>query len=137
LNSELSLEVLNEKSMEKGTVIIDTDALTITEAKGAYYFTANASLSLFSPRVCSESSRKFSEFYPDRKYRGEKYLLIFDNNDVMFYDLELDILLGAFYAGFNFRNTYSPDDSGNIYFKIPGSMLNITPNMKVSLLPGI
>lgn len=135
-NSELSIERLSEKDVEQGIVIIATDAVTITEVKGAYYFKANSNLTLFSSEVCSERSRKFSEFYPDREYTGEKYLLVIDNNDIMFYDLELDILLGAFYAGFNFRKDYSPENSGTLHFKIPSNMMKITPNMQIRTLPG-
>jgi hypothetical protein len=68
-------------------------------------------------------SKIFSEFYPEREYRGEKYLVSVNESEIAVYNLYTNNLIANYVAGFTLDMKTVPNQNGFFQFCIRKNML--------------
>ncbi|MGB2696426.1 MAG: hypothetical protein WBD28_01045 [Candidatus Zixiibacteriota bacterium] len=100
-------------------LIYDGASTRIFEDFQSYYFNMRDTLLIGNDTKGKEyQSKKFHEVFKNRKYRGEKYLILVDANEISIYNLFTNNLIANYVSSFS--GTYSPvpSENGLYYFSV-------------------
>ena len=68
---------------------------------------------------CGEyQSKKFSDVFGNREYRGEKYLILADSNEISVCNLLTNNLIANYVSSFSGSHSPVPSENGLYYFSV-------------------
>jgi len=100
-------------------LVLEDPTTRVTEDSARYYFQLSGSVLVPSEEVFpTYRSRKFEELFPGKTYRGEKYLIRVNEEEVAVYNLFTDNLLASYAASFTIPPKQVPRSGGRFSFSI-------------------
>jgi hypothetical protein len=108
-----------KRSGIQAQLIYDGASAKIFEDSQSYYFHMRDTLLIGNDTMGKEyQSKKFHEVFENRKYRGEKYLILANANEISIYNLFTNNLIANYVSSFS--ETYSPvpSENGLYYFGV-------------------
>jgi len=101
ISNQNPIKVKDEISAENLKLLHSSNGSKVYEIDNYYYFKIKDTLLVSSlTKIDGYSSKIFRENFPDRKYTGEKYLIIANQNEVSVYNLYTNNLIGKYVASF-------------------------------------
>ncbi len=111
----------------------ESDFKTITEKEGKWSIAENERDYLFKVKdhmlIAGEKkypnyqSKKITELLPDMEYKGEKYLITADGDEISLYNLFTNNLIAKYVRGFSAKNIQVPQKEGYYQFVIPKDLI--------------
>lgn len=84
-----------------------------------YYFEINDRLLISDSQEKTDfQSSKFFEIFPNQKYKGEKYAIIANSNEIMIYNLFTNNLIANYVRSFSINNLPVPEENGFFKFSV-------------------
>jgi hypothetical protein len=105
------------------------DSSYIVKEYGGFYLIVTEENILISTTRQNEnySSKIFNEFYPDKNYNNEKYLIRVSDSEVAVYNLFTNNLIANYVSGFSADMKTVPIENGYYKFLINQSIFNESP----------
>ena len=120
LNSNLvSNDVGIDTLKSKGEIILNNELIKITYDDEKYFFQTSGNILITSGKQYPEfRSRKFYELLPNSQYKGEKYLIRANNDEVAVYDLYDNEAVAGFFGSLYYPAINIPKKGSDYIFSI-------------------
>jgi len=100
-------------------LIYDGASARIFEDSQSYHFDMRDTLLIGADTKGEEyQSKRFHEVFENRKYRGEKYLILVDANEISIYNLFTNNLIANYVSQFSDTSSPVPSENGLYYFSV-------------------
>jgi len=120
-NNSISIDFNDENY----NIIAENDFYYLKENDKKYLVGTKGSLLISTPdKPDNFDSKIFSEFYPEREYRGEKYLVRVNESEIAIYNLYTNNLIANYVAGFTLDMKTVPNQNGFSQFCIRKNMFD-------------
>ncbi len=107
------------KPLSKNPIIYQNESVKISEDLDRYYFALKDTLFIKTEIYRKDyHSKKFDEFFPKRKYNGEKFLILANASEISIYNLYTSNLVDNFVSSFSIPYTPAPNRAGYYQFSI-------------------
>jgi len=114
-DNDISIDTLHGE--EK--IIINNESLKITHDDEEYYFRTNGYVVISSGEQYHDfRSKKFYELIPNGVYRGEKYLIRADDDEVAVYNLFDNEVIDGYFGSLYYPAVSIPKKGNNYFFSI-------------------
>jgi len=108
-----------ENSNTQTQLIYDGASARIFEDFQNYYFNLRDTLLIGADPNCKEyQSKRFYEVFENRKYQGERYLILANANEISIYNLFTNNLIANYVSSFSDTHSPVPSEDGLYYFSV-------------------
>jgi hypothetical protein len=109
-----------KSSRIQAPLIYEGASVRVFEDSRSYYFHMRDTLLIGNDiKDKGYQSKKFHEFFKNRKYRGEKYLILANANEISIYNLFTNNLIANYVSSFSDTHSPVPSENGLYYFNVP------------------
>jgi hypothetical protein len=107
-------------------MIIKKDNIKIGETEDFYYFHAKSSKLLFSENENNKkhSSKQYNILFPEAEYKGDKYLILINKEEINVYNLYTNNLIACYVSAFSPLHISVPNKNGWFSFAVRKSIFN-------------
>ena len=119
LDSSKFCSISFEKPKSKLSLVFKNKSVNIFEDSVKYYFELKDTLLIKTVEEPTKyKSKKFFEIFPNRKYNGEKYIIIINESELSIYNLFTNNLIESFAVSFSQEFSSIPNKNGIFMFSI-------------------
>ena len=113
-----------EKFIEN--MIIKKDNIKIGETEEFYYFHTKASKLFFSDNENDKKhrSKQYNTLFPEKEYKGDKYLILINEEEINIYNLYTNNLIACYVSAFSPSQVSVPQRNGWFSFTVRKSIFN-------------
>ena len=106
-------------------IVIESDGVNIYENDSTYLVKLKSTTGYNDKEVFPDyQSKLFAELFPDNEYKGEKYILMADSNEVSIYNLLNNNLMAKYSVGFSMDNKPVMEKDGYYIFTVSKNLFD-------------